>query len=117
MDRKERVAEAVRLRDSKWTLKRIAAELGVSVRTVWKMLDGHEKPQNFTSATIASERLPSDRLEVIGDSGLRSSGNVLWLCKCRCGRTTTATASNLRAGNKKSCGCMRRGPKRKKVES
>lgn len=31
---------------------------------------------------------------------------VTWECKCSCGKTTTATAGNLKAGHKKSCGCL-----------
>lgn len=33
-----------------------------------------------------------------------SSGK--WLCDCSCGKTHTATASNLRSGNTSSCGCL-----------
>lgn len=31
-----------------------------------------------------------------------------WLCRCDCGQTTLATAINLKTGNTKSCGCLRR---------
>lgn len=32
--------------------------------------------------------------------------NGTWECSCSCGKKTTATGSNLRAGNKRSCGCL-----------
>lgn len=33
-------------------------------------------------------------------------GGVVWECRCKCGKTTNATAKNLRSGNTKSCGCL-----------
>ena len=33
-------------------------------------------------------------------------GGVMWECLCKCGKTTNATAKNLRSGNTKSCGCL-----------
>ncbi|MHC4162547.1 MAG: helix-turn-helix domain-containing protein [Planctomycetota bacterium] len=31
-----------------------------------------------------------------------------WLCRCDCGKTTTASRDNLRSGDSTSCGCLRR---------
>lgn len=45
------------------------------------------------------------RLTVVSraeNKGTRAS----WVCKCECGNTTKATGTNLRAGIKKSCGCL-----------
>lgn len=40
---------------------------------------------------------------------LRSSGRgVIWSCLCECGNLTKVTTHDLRAGNTKSCGCLRR---------
>lgn len=39
-----------------------------------------------------------------------SSGEIIWLCKCGCGRAARASASQLVSGRKKSCGCME-GPR------
>lgn len=36
-----------------------------------------------------------------------SSGCIIWLCICDCGRTHMATAGDLRFGNVRSCGCLR----------
>ena len=36
----------------------------------------------------------------------RINGLIMWECQCDCGEITYATSGNLRAGNKKSCGCL-----------
>jgi len=46
------------------------------------------------------------KLKVIGDSGKRKSGRVIWDCRCECGEKTTAMSSQLNNGHKKSCGCL-----------
>lgn len=38
------------------------------------------------------------------DVGKNTNGNVLWLCKCDCGRTSIVSNSNLQSGHTKSCG-------------
>src|SRR5690606_31550818 len=39
-----------------------------------------------------------------------------WLCQCGCGKTTQGTTTHLKAGNKKSCGCLvRENAKKKRV--
>ena len=39
-----------------------------------------------------------------------ANGRVLWNCKCDCGNTVEATSSELKSGNRKSCGCLSRPP-------
>ncbi len=40
---------------------------------------------------------------------LVSVGQVtIWLCQCKCGKTTRVRASHLKTGDVKSCGCLRR---------
>ena len=34
-------------------------------------------------------------------------GSAMWLCQCDCGNVCTANSSQLRSGQKKSCGCLR----------
>lgn len=43
-------------------------------------------------------RLTVQRPEFVGD-------RTLWVCLCECGATTLARATDLRRGNKRSCGC------------
>lgn len=44
------------------------------------------------------------RLEVLSLHSMRDR-RAVWLCLCKCGRTTLASTSKLNAGRKKSCGC------------
>jgi len=37
-------------------------------------------------------------------------GRFLWECKCDCGKIIETTSSELRTGNRKSCGCLSRPP-------
>lgn len=46
------------------------------------------------------------RLTVLSFVGSSAHGDRIYECACECGRKTTATASSLVAGNKKSCGCL-----------
>jgi hypothetical protein len=48
------------------------------------------------------------RLTVIEPSGRLSGRKVIWRCRCECGSETHATGSDLKRGNTKSCGCLRR---------
>jgi hypothetical protein len=47
------------------------------------------------------------KLEAIAREGSRG-GRALWLLRCDCGRDHRATASNLKCGNVKHCGCASR---------
>lgn len=48
------------------------------------------------------------RLVVIGEAERGKSKERLLHCQCDCGKTHTASVSNLRRGNSKSCGCYRK---------
>lgn len=49
------------------------------------------------------------RLTVLGRETLAlKKSMLLWVCKCACGSTTTATANQLINKGKLSCGCLRR---------
>ena len=39
-----------------------------------------------------------------------ANGRVLWNCRCDCGNTVEATSTELKSGNRKSCGCLSRPP-------
>lgn len=43
---------------------------------------------------------------VLRESGRTSKGEILWLCKCRCGREKVVRGSHLRRGEIVSCGCF-----------
>ena len=46
--------------------------------------------------------------EVIASTDRRSSGSVVWRCRCECGAESDVRASALRSGESKSCGCVKR---------
>lgn len=48
-----------------------------------------------------------DRLTVIESAPNDKHGKPQWVCQCSCGKAVTATTTVLRAGRKKSCGCLR----------
>lgn len=46
------------------------------------------------------------KLKVLYENGRTKSGDILWLCECECTNVVPVTASNLRTGHTKSCGCL-----------
>lgn len=42
--------------------------------------------------------------------------NAMWLCKCQCGNELIVSASNLKSGNTKSCGCLIKSAGESKIE-
>jgi hypothetical protein len=48
------------------------------------------------------------RLIVISNSGVNKWGNILWLCKCVCGKEKEIVSGDLIRGNTSSCGCLRK---------
>ena len=47
------------------------------------------------------------RLTVIENISERNYGNVMWKCKCECGKIIVIRGTSLTGGNAKSCGCLR----------
>ena len=45
-------------------------------------------------------------LTVVRESGSNKSGQIRWLCLCRCGKETNVEGTSLRLGRVKSCGCQ-----------
>ena len=45
-------------------------------------------------------------LEVVREAGRNRHGQVMWLCRCGCGKEKTVSSSNLRNGSTQSCGCL-----------
>jgi len=49
------------------------------------------------------------RLTVVANTGARTtSGEVIWSCRCDCGRFHFASTGNLNHGSVQSCGCLAR---------
>ena len=48
------------------------------------------------------------QLTVLDRAGRDDTGKTLWRCRCECGRIANVTGLNLRTGNTKSCGCLKR---------
>lgn len=47
------------------------------------------------------------RLTVLERTDNNKHGDVMWLCKCECGKNTVVSNSRLKKGITKSCGCYR----------
>jgi hypothetical protein len=48
------------------------------------------------------------RLTVVANSGTNTNGDVMWECRCVCGRLSIVRGTRLRNGETKSCGCLAR---------
>ena len=50
------------------------------------------------------------RLTVLEKDIIKKSkaGDIYWLCQCECGNIVSINDSNLRSGNTKSCGCLKK---------
>lgn len=51
------------------------------------------------------------KLTPIGSAGKTNRGQTLWKFSCECGNTHIATASSVKLGNCRSCGCLKTGTK------
>lgn len=47
------------------------------------------------------------RLTAIRPTKKRFKSNVVWLCRCSCGKNVLVGSGNLSSGNTKSCGCLK----------
>lgn len=48
------------------------------------------------------------KLTAVRPTEKRASTSIIWECLCDCGNTTFVPGNNLRSGNTKSCGCLRK---------
>lgn len=48
------------------------------------------------------------RLLVLEKHGTNSDGRVTWLCACDCGSMPIVSGKHMRAGEIKSCGCLKK---------
>ena len=56
------------------------------------------------------------RLIVIKFAGRTWAGQILWLCKCDCGKKIIVRRGSLQSGNTKSCGCLQKESAKEKGE-
>ena len=52
--------------------------------------------------------LPYGILVVLREYGRAKGGQVLWLCRCKCGKEIVVVGQSLRSGKTQSCGCLKR---------
>ena len=48
------------------------------------------------------------KLTAIKRAGKDKNGRIMWLCKCDCGNLINVSTTDLRAGRRKSCGCLKK---------
>lgn len=53
------------------------------------------------------------KLTAIEPTEKRKNGYVVWRCRCDCGSECEVAAGILASGGTKSCGCLKRGPKKR----
>lgn len=56
------------------------------------------------------------KLTVLQDSGERNGKEVLWLCKCECGKIIKVQTGNLTSGHTSSCGCVGKSKNEKNID-
>lgn len=54
-----------------------------------------------------------NNLYVLDCAGRDTHNKALWNCRCDCGNTKIVRASDLKKGNNKSCGCMKKRTKKR----
>jgi hypothetical protein len=64
------------------------------------------KAEYETSALHVKRGAKFGRLTVLRRTNKRSGRRILWLCRCECGQRAETTASHLRSGHTRSCGCL-----------
>ena len=58
----------------------------------------------FKSDDLSGQKF--GRLSVVSKTEKRSSGSVVWLCHCDCGKMKEVRQNRLKSGTTKSCGCL-----------
>lgn len=64
-----------------------------------------ENKKHHSRTKYISEGETFGYLTVIRQTQPKKYGARYWLCKCKCGNTTTVATGSLTSGNTKSCGC------------
>lgn len=71
---------------------------------IYEKLETRPFPRGLLAADLTGQTF--GRLYVRGYYGRTEKRHHLFVCDCTCGRITMSTASVLRRGKKKSCGCL-----------
>lgn len=65
-----------------------------------------EEMQEYLQELMIGKRF--GRLVVLSMDRAEKKNGRFWLCRCDCGNLTTVRETDLRRGNTKSCGCLRK---------
>lgn len=69
-----------------------------------------DKPRNFThTGDITGQRF--NKLTAIAPIDKRSNKSIVWRCICDCNTIVDVAVCNLKSGNTKSCGCLKKQPR------
>ena len=75
-----------------------------------------EKPiRKYSSDDLTGKTF--GRLLVLRKAGNDSAKNIIYRCRCSCGKETIVRAYALRRGSSKSCGCLRNEMSAKRMRS
>ncbi|MBQ9003247.1 MAG: hypothetical protein IJ087_15470 [Eggerthellaceae bacterium] len=78
-----------------------------------QLLNGNSRSCGCSRKRLSREDLAGQRfgkLVAVEAVGKTSWGSMVWRCECDCGKTCEASAKSLKAGAKRSCGCLRGNP-------
>lgn len=89
----------------------------ISYVTVNHLLDGGTKSCGCLRESLLMKDISGQRfglLTAIRPTNERCGHFVVWECRCDCGNTKLVAGSNLRRGLVRSCGCLRKQPRKRK---
>ena len=99
MNKKQQILE---LADTKITQRELAQKIGCSEEYVSRVLQSNGLSRKIENEYIGVQFNDLIPIEFLGRD---KRSNVLFLCKCRCGKTTKVRGNDLRQNTIKSCGC------------
>lgn len=102
------IKQIKKLRSKGLSYSTIAETVGRSESFVRKYTKGNKQEENLTGKKF-------NKLTVIKFDH-RENKRRYWLCKCECGNTHVVSTGSLKNGGVKSCGCMKRGPRKRRED-
>ena len=66
-----------------------------------------DKFVDLTAWKMWEHGIPDSRITVIKRVGSDKHKNIIYLCKCTCGKEFTTRATSIKKGKCKSCGCLK----------